>query len=157
MHFLLALAVAALPIHCQLESGVNKIEATLPGSRKLAIRLTVAPYKPHLKGEVIDDSWWGATPEEPPKVVLRAISMSIGSQKIAFPQSSYAYIADPWSLDVSVEKAKVRLVIRGSDAGAAYIATFTVENGRLVEKKIQSSEFPDAIYETTRYVNKASG
>jgi hypothetical protein len=139
-----------------LQLGSNRIEGRISGGTSFVVEAVVDRFIDNCGGAAFDgDSWWGAS-MQPPKLVLRDLVLSVDAVREVLPRSAYTYLAEPRCLQVERSDGRVKLVLKGADAGDAYSAEFEFRSGRLVKRIVRSQEFPQEIYETTEYVNKAA-
>lgn len=138
----LALALLALPL---------ALRATPTGKKSATFRK--GPYR----FEIVTDSrvgewfgWWGA-PDTGRVSVITSVQAFRGNRRLPLPPSAFSGLADPHDYETRPTKRGMELVIVGSDAGEAWKGTFVFDETGILERTIQSGEFPDLHYERTVY------
>lgn len=105
-------------------------------------------------------SFWGTVEDgELPKRVVDSIEFRVNGQKVPVEMqfSSFADLGEPHSVWVVPAGRFLKLVIRGADAGASYVATLLFErswysNGfQLIQRHVASGEMGDQLFEQTTY------
>ena len=100
-----------------LELGSNRIERRISGGTSFVVEAVMDRYIDNCGGAAFDgDSWWGGS-MQPPKLVLRDLVLSVDAVREVLPRSAYTYFAEPRCLQVERSDGRVKLVLKGADAG----------------------------------------
>lgn len=97
---------------------------------------------------------WGGDEENLslPKKIIHSVTVVKNKQKIFIPLSAYSDLGDPNYIELKpLSGKKFQLIITGSDAAGSYKATLEFENNEIWKRRIVSGEFPDDVWEETKY------
>jgi hypothetical protein len=155
----LLLSLQAIRVNADEVANLDKQNTTITvrtdGAKSFQADVILTPYHARSGAEPYQsDSFWGSS-DTPPKTMIKSFTISFNSKNIVILRSVFDYLGNPTKLTISSVGSTATVKIFGGDAGGSYIATFKFTETRLVEKRIDSAEFPDEIYEKTQYVNKA--
>ncbi len=86
-----------------------------------------------------------------PCSLTEAIRVTIAGKETPLPRSAFADLGDISDAQITLKGHRVVLVIRGGDASESYIAKLSFIKGRLVERRMFSSEDSSHPFEISRY------
>ncbi len=94
---------------------------------------------------------WGPGAKEA-KFFIRHIQVDINGENVHIPYSAYSDLANPNKVTLKiVNGARVIVEIDGGETSTHYIATLTFEKGNLINRLVKDCEFPDEVWEETKY------
>jgi len=149
--------VAICPLQVALAETVSitspstSLSISLPNSKAIRVELrtedTPAGY---IYGNAYE---WGGNNQGRPQTVVAGIDVYDGGNKTPVPLSAFADLGTPRIVKVQATGSnQFSLTIRGGDAAGAYTATLRFQGSALVARKVTSGEFPDQVWEETKYV-----
>lgn len=104
------------------------------------------------------DNWgtWGEAGDKASRTSrgFKSFRLLVKGHEVFIPRKALWDLRDAREITVTVpDKGGKRLQVHvsGADAGAAYSAVFTIDNGFLQERLVRSGEFPDECWERTTY------
>lgn len=94
---------------------------------------------------------WGGDEEYRLTRHVDRIEVWLQGQPVTIPLSAYADLGQPEKLEFLPRERGVGFVIRGGAEGTGYEARFWFKNRMLTRRRVELSEFRDAIWEETKY------
>lgn len=97
-------------------------------------------------------SWLWGSEMECPKVRIQTLVAKHNNELIFIPLSSYSDLGNITSARITVDVNKeFELHLKGGDAANSYIAIIKFNNENVTNRTVRSGEFPDDVWETTKY------
>lgn len=96
---------------------------------------------------------WGAGVGSVNLLYIKSVDVSVSNKKHFLRLSSYADLFNPAKLSFEIKnKKEFRLTIQGGEASSSYEAVLDFDKeGYLITRKVVHGEFPDEVYEETKY------
>ena len=96
--------------------------------------------------------WWGASNDAPKSTdTIVSVRAYRAGTRLLSPLSAFAGLAASHSFALRQTKRGMEMRIVGGDAGESWRGTFLFNGPGIVERTIQSGEFPEVNYERTTF------
>ena len=140
---------AVPPDSAEVRLGVTQIGSALGNDTDPKVQVFLTVRKP-TQCELSRPEYWGADLNKPATVVTKLL-VTVGGDTVSVPYGAYGDLSEPRTISVACRDSSFTITIRGSDAAGSYTAKLLVAGLEVRTRRVESNEFPDAVWEETRY------
>jgi len=141
---------AALPPDsADVRLGVTQIGSACGNDTDSKIQVFLTVRKP-TQCESSRPEYWGTELNKPATVVTKLL-VTVGSDTVSVPYGAYGDLGEPRTISVACRDSNFTITIRGSDGAGSYTAKLVVAGLEVRKRRVESNEFPDAVWEDTSY------